>query len=269
MSQRMSACSATFFILILIGVAICHANAPAGAKVDPARAAKLRDICANAQHATDHLTDYRVRFHRREMINDKQGKEETLMLTIRSKPFCVHVKCLAGSENEGREMLYDSSKAGASMHVLTGRGDVIAGLHMELGIRSERVMASTRHSIDEAGFAHATERLGIAVEQYLTGQPKASQFEPLGLQTRSESRVPMEVMLQHIPAQQEPLLPHGGKRYWHFNADPDVAERFLPTLVVTFDDRGRQVEYYFYDRLLPKVLLEMQDFDAEKRWGKP
>jgi hypothetical protein len=166
-------------------------------------------------------------------------------------------------------MIYDSTKPGASMHVLTGKGDVIAGLHMELGIRSERVMASTRHSIDEAGFAHTIERLGIAVDHYLTGQPGASDFEPLGLQTRSESRVPMEVVLQNIPGQQEMLLPHGGKRYWHFNADPDAAERFLPTLVVTFDDRGRQVEYYFHDRLLPKVLLESQDFDPEKRWGKP
>jgi len=269
MSQRMCVCSGAFFFLIFSCVAICQAHAPATRAVDPARAAKLRDLYANAQHAAERLADYRVRCHRREVINDKQGKEETLMLTIRSKPFSVHVKCLSGSENEGREMIYDSTKPGPTMHVLTGKGDVIAGMHMELGVRSERVMACARHSIDEAGFAHAVERLGAAVERYLTGQPRANEFEPLGLQTRSESRVPMEVVLQHIPAQQEPLLPHGGKRYWHFNTDPDAAERFLPTLVVTFDDRGRQVEYYFHDRLLPKVMLESQDFDPDKRWGRP
>jgi hypothetical protein len=269
MNQRMSAYSCVIFFIVFCCSVVCQAHAPAAGTVDPARAAKLRDLCANAQHASERLTDYRVRFHRREVINDKQGKEETLMLTIRNKPFCVHVKCLAGSENEGREMIYDSSKAADLMHVLTGKGDVISGLHMELGVRSERVMASTRHAIDEAGFAHVTDRLREAVEQYLTGQPGVSEFEPLGLQTRSESRVPMEAMLQHIPAQQEKLLPHGGKRYWHFNADPDVPERFLPTLVITFDERGRQVEYYYYDRLLPKVLLEIQDFDAVKRWGRP
>jgi hypothetical protein len=268
MSQRMCGRSCVALSLFLSCVIIGQAHSPLARSVDPARAAKLRDLYAQAQQAAERLTDYRVRLRRHEVIGEKRGSEETLMLTIRNKPFCVHVKCLPGSENEGREMLYVADKSDASMHVLTGKGDVIAGMHMELGIHSQRVMASSRHSIDEAGFGHAVERLGIALDRYLTGQPGAGEFESLSLQTRSESRVPMDVIMQHIPAQQEALLPHGGKRYWHFNTDPDAPERHLPTLVTTFDERGQQVEYYFHDRLLPRVVLESQDFDAEKRWAR-
>ncbi len=240
---------------------------PATSPVEPARTAKLRDLLAKAQQAADRLSDYRVRLRRREIIGGKRGVEDILMLTIRSKPFSVHVKCLPGSENEGREMLYVAAKP-EDMHVLTGKGDVLAGMRMDVSIRSEMVTANSRRSIDEAGFAYALQKLGLAVDRYLTGQPASGEFEPLGLQTRSESRAPMEVVLQHIPANQEPLMPHGGKRYWHFNADPDSAERFLPTLLVTFDEKGQEVEYYYHDRLLPRVNLENHDFDADQLWSR-
>jgi hypothetical protein len=255
-------------ILIFLGILTSRAQSTSSSTIDPSRASKLRQLVAQAHQAADRLTDYRVRLRRREVIGDKQGMEETLMLTVRNHPFCVHVKCLPGSENEGREMLYVAGKPDAPMHVLTGKGDVISGLHMEVGVHCDRVMANSRHGIDEAGFSHSIERLNSALERYLAGQAGTGEFEPIGLQPRSESRVPMDVVVQHISPQQEKLLPHGGKRYWHFNTDPDAAERHLPTLVITFDDRGQQVEYYCFDRLLPRVVLESSDFDPERRWSR-
>lgn len=236
--------------------------------VEPARAAKLREILSNANQSLDQLGDYRVRLRRREVVAEKQCHEDLVMLTIRAKPFAVHVKCLPGCENEGREILYVAGKSQESLQVLTGKGDVLAGMRMELSLHSDMVTANSRRALNEAGFANVLQRFSLAVDRYLSGQPHASIFEPLGLQTRSESRAPMEVVMQRIPPREEPLLPQGGLRYWHFSADADLAERHLPTLIITFDDKGQEVEYYLHDRLLPKVPLDARDFVADKLWAK-
>jgi len=235
--------------------------------VSPARVAKLREVQRQAEQTVEGLADYRVRLHRRELVNGHRT-DDRLMMTVRRKPFSVHIKCLPGGVNEGREMLYLEGKTEETMSVLTGKGDILSGIRMELSIRSERVTSQSRRTIAEAGFGHIVERYSLAVERYLSGQPRASELEPLGLQTRPESRAPMDVILQHIPVGDEPLLPHGGKRYWHFNQDADLAERHLPTLIITFDDRGQEVEYYHHDRLLPRVAVESQDFDGDRLWGK-
>src|SRR4051794_33616572 len=72
--------------------------------VEPARAAKLRDVQRQSQLAVDRIADYRVRLHRREMVQGNRN-DDRLMMTVRRKPFSVHIKCLGG-ENEGREMIY-------------------------------------------------------------------------------------------------------------------------------------------------------------------
>jgi len=235
--------------------------------VEPARAAKLRELIGNANQSLERLGDYRVRMRRREIVN-KTCHEDLVMLTVRSKPFAVHVKCLTGSENEGREILYLSGQQEEMFQVLTGKGDVLAGMRMDVAINSLMVTSNCRRGLNEAGFTNMVQRFGLAVDRYVAGQGHVSEFEPIGLQTRTESRAPMEVVIQRIPAGEEPLLQHGGIRYWHFNADADAAERHLPTLVITFDDKGQEVEYYLHDRLIPKVSLEARDFNADKIWSR-
>jgi hypothetical protein len=251
-----------FTFLLLAGT---HAGEPKSS-IEPAKAAKLRDIQRQAQVAADRLGDYRVRLHRREVIHSHRN-DDRLMLTVRRQPFSVHIKCLGG-ENEGREMIYVAGRPDDTMNVLTGKGDILCGLRMEMSIKSERVTSQSRRTIAEAGFGHVVRRFSLAIDRFLAGQPKASEFESIGLQTRTESRAPMDVLVQHLPPGDEALLPHGGKRFWHFNQDADLPERHLPTLVITFDDRGQEVEYYFHDRLLPRVNLENRDFDADQVWTK-
>lgn len=259
----------TVTLLLVSGLlTVLHQAQSAEPAVEPARAAKLREILSNAGRSMEMLGDYRVRLRRREVVAEKQSHEDLVMLTIRIKPFAVHVKCLPGGENEGREILYVAGQPEENLHVLTGKGDVLAGMRMELSMRSDMVTSNSRRGLNEAGFANVLQRFSLAVDKYLSGQPRACIFEPLGLQTRSESRAPMEVVMQRIPPQEEPLLPRGGVRYWHFSADADLAERHLPTLIITFDDRGQEVEYYLHDRLLPKVALEAHDFVADKLWAK-
>lgn len=259
------------YLFVLVGVCLlCRdvqsANSPTG--VEPVRAAKLRQVLSNANQSLEKLGDYRVRFRRREVVAGKQCHEDVIMLTIRQKPFAVHAKCLPGCENEGREILYVAGESEENLHVLTGKGDVLSGLRMEVPLRSETVTSHSRRGLDQAGFTKVVHQFGLAVDRYLSGQYRVSEFEPIGLQTRAESRAPMEVVVQNIPANEEPLLPHGGTRYWHFNADADAVERHLPTLIITFDEKGQEVEYYLHDRLLPQVTLDAQDFAADRLGGK-
>lgn len=259
-------------LCVALLLCLCHVlqlqSAEPVPDVEPARAAKLREVLSNANQSLQKLENYRVRMRRRELVSGKTFHEDVVMLTIRATPFAVHVKCLPGSENEGREVLYVPDQQQENLKVLTGKGDVLAGMRMDVGLKSDMVTAHCRRGLNEAGFANIVQRFQLAVDRYLSGQHGASYFEPLGLQTRAESRAPMEVVMQRIGANEEPLLPHGGTRYWHFSADADLAERHLPTLIITFDEKGQEVEYYLHDRLLPRVSLESQDFIAEKLWGK-
>jgi hypothetical protein len=255
-------------VFMLAGLSLLAQSADPVPGVEPARAMKLRELIGNANQSLQHLDNYRVRMRRREVVSGKTCHEDLVMLTVRSAPFAVHIKCLPGSENEGREILFVPDRQAENLQVLTGKGDVLSGMRMDVSLKSEMVTAHCRRGLNEVGFANIVQRFHLAVDRYLASQSGCSTFEPLGLQTRSESRAPMEVVLQRIAATEEPLLPHGGTRYWHFSADADLAERHLPTLIITFDDKGQEVEYYFHDRLLPKVSLESQDFDADKKWRK-
>jgi hypothetical protein len=40
-------------------------------------------------------------------------------------------------------------------------------------------------------------------------------------------------------------------------------------LVSTLDERGAEVEYYHFDRLLTGVKLNDADFDPDALWGRP
>jgi hypothetical protein len=255
-------------IISIFLVCISYLQSADPAEVEPAQAVKLRTIQRNAQQSLEKLEDYRVRLRRREMVSGKQCQEDVVMLTIRHKPFAVHVKCLPGSENEGREILYVPEQYQEMLKVLTGKGDVLSGIRMDVGLKSDMVTANSRRGLNEAGFANVIQRFSLAVDKFLAGQPRCSTFEPLGLQTRAESRAPMEVVMQKIPPGEEALLPHGGLRYWHFSMDADLPERYLPTLIITFDEKGQEVEYYSHDRVLPRIPLDQSDFHAELIWSR-
>lgn len=262
-------CSVLLALLCVLAITN-HAvqSADPHSPVEPARAAKLRELIGNANQSLEKLGDYKVRMRRREIVANKTCHEDLVMLTIRHKPFAVLVKCLVGSENEGRQIIYHAGQPEESFQVLTGKGDVLAGMRMDIPVNSVMVTSSCRRGLNEAGFANMVQRFGLAVDKYISGQGRVSEFEPIGLQTRAESRAPMEVVIQRIPAGEEALLQQGGIRYWHFSADADSAERHLPTLVITFDNKGQEVEYYLHDRLIPQVSLEAHDFNADKLWSK-
>jgi hypothetical protein len=61
----------------------------------------------------------------------------------------------------------------------------------------------------------------------------------------------------------DPNLPRGGHRLWAF--DPQTK---FPALLITHDETGHEVEYYFYDRFEFPVRLDDDDFNPDKLWTK-
>jgi hypothetical protein len=81
---------------------------------------------------------------------------------------------------------------------------------------------------------------------------------------RPEFDQPVAAVEHVLPGGLDPSLPRGGRRTWFF--DPEMK---LPMLICTTDERGREAEYYRYDRLQYPVNLQDSDFDPDKLWSKP
>ena len=93
--------------------------------------------------------------------------------------------------------------------------------------------------------------------------PKAGSLVDLGAVDRPEFGRAVAAIEHHIQPGAEAELPRGGRRLYCF--DPDTG---LPTLLVTRDHTGREVEYYFYDRVMVNVGLKPDEFDPNALWGK-
>lgn len=238
--------------------------------LEPARRpdlAVVRNLVQQAQGRLDTIDNYVIRFRRREVIQGRAMPEDLLLCKFRQRPFSVYMKSIGNNAHEGREIIYVAGRNNNLMHVRTGKGDVIAGICLEMEPNSPRATANSRHTIDEAGMENLIRRLTGVLNRVESGQTGET-LTYLGPQPRTESRVPLEAVAQKLLPGKEKLLPQGGKRTFYFNADPDSTEYQLPVLVITEDETGREVEYYLYDRLSPNVGLTEKDFDPTVVWGK-
>ena len=138
------------------------------------------------------------------------------------------------------------------------------GSRIALAPDSTMVRNSSRHSITEAGIGFQIERFSAIVEANEKGDKRWGTLTYVGPQKRPEFAAPVETAEQVVPVGADKDLPRGGRRTWMF--DPKT---HLPTLVITHDDQGHQVEYYLHDRILVPVPLDDRDFDPDALWGKP
>jgi hypothetical protein len=64
-----------------------------------------------------------------------------------------------------------------------------------------------------------------------------------------------------FPPNREPEAPQGGKRLLGF--DPAMK---WPVFSNTFDQNGREIDYYVFDRFQLNVKLDDDDFNPDKLW---
>jgi hypothetical protein len=212
------------------------------------------------------LDSYIVRLTRREVVSGRAQPEEMMLFRFRAKPWSVYFKWL-GKAGQGREVLYVRGQHGGKIHSLLAAGDMPftpAGKRMALAVDSIFVKSACRHPITEAGLAANIDRIGRLLANVAAKRDKAGSIAVLGPLERPEFEKPVQAIQHTIPPGADATLPQGGKRTYYFCPDSK-----LPMLTIAHDEKGREAEYYRYDRLLTNVKLDDADFDPERLWRKP
>ena len=227
---------------------------------DPLRALYER---AAKQYKT--MDTYLMRLRRREVVGDKARPEELCLVKFRQEPWSVYFKWI-GPEAKGREVIHVKNQYGNRIHSLLAAGDVLlmpAGARFSVAVDSSMVKSKSRYPITEAGFGTSIRRFGTLIEAIEKGDKREGTAKYLGLVKRAEFETVVEGVEQTVPPKSDPLLPGGGKRWWFF--DPF---NYMPVLVITHDETGREVEYYCYDRIQSPARLDDDDFNPDKLWKK-
>lgn len=212
------------------------------------------------------LDSYIVRLTRREHLKGKPGPKEIIAFSFRKKPFSVHFKWL-GKTAEGREVVYVKDRFENKIHTRLAKGDSLlmpAGARLSLSPDNPLVRSASRHPITDAGICHCVESLTAQLDAQERGDRRQGTLAAIAPQRRPEYSQPVETLERLLPPGAEPELPRGGRRLMFF--DP---ENHLPMLVVTYDDKGTEVEYYRYDRLITPANLDDDDFNPDKLWAAP
>jgi hypothetical protein len=232
----------------------------------PAGAITARKLYQTANERISTVDSYIVRLTRREVVKDKMNPEEVLLFKFRKTPWSVYLKWL-GKEGQGREVVYVRGQYEGKIHTLLAGGDiplVPAGRRMALLPDSILVRSACRHPITEAGIGASIDRIGAVLTANERGDRRLGTMTLLADVRRPEFNRPVNALEHTFPPGYDTSLPKGGKRTYFF--DPATG---LPTLIRTLDERGAEVEYYRYDRLLTGVKLDDADFDPDVLWGKP
>jgi hypothetical protein len=224
-----------------------------------------RQLLQRAAERCATLDSYIVRLTRRESLKGKPGPEEIIAFSFRKQPFSVHFKWL-GKTAEGREVVYVKDRFDNKIHTKVAAGDSLllpAGARLSLAPDNPLVRAASRPPITDAGICHCVQSLIALLDAQERGDRRQGTLTVLAPQQRPEYPQPVETLERLIPPAVEPELPRGGRRLIYF--DPDW---HLPMLVITYDDKGKEVEYYRYDRLITPVPLDDDDFNPDKLWPR-
>jgi hypothetical protein len=225
----------------------------------------LRRLYDEVKKQDDTLDSYIVRLTRRESLKGKMQPEELLLFKFRKHPKSVCMEWL-GTVAHGRQVIWVQGQHESKIHTLTAAGDMPlmpAGRRISLAPDSILVRNSSRHSITEAGIGTLLARFNKLLDAADRGDTSQGTIAYLGLVRREEFGHPVEGVEWTIPPGLESPLPHGGRRWCY--VDPD---NHMPVLIITNDDRGREVEYYRYERYLLGVNLNDDDFNPDKVWTK-
>jgi hypothetical protein len=227
---------------------------PAAPVADPS--AKLRELYGLAAQTYAQIDGYTAQLRRKEVVHGEDKPEEIMLFKFRKQPWSVYFKWI-GMENRGREVVFVKGRYDSKIHSHLGPKEPsipFMGRKMALAPDNMLVRSRSRHDITEAGIGHIIEEFG----KQLAG-PQARLLRYAGTVTRSEYPQPLDAVEQVLPPGAEPQLPRGGRRLIGY--DP---ASHLPVLVVTHDDRNRQVEFYLYEQLQFPVMLTDNDFNPER-----
>jgi hypothetical protein len=225
----------------------------------------IRRLHRLAAERCDAMDSYIARLTRREQVRGENKPEEVMLFKFRKQPWSVYLKWL-GPTATGREVIYVKGQYENKIQTLLAAGDMPlapAGKRMSLAPDSVFVRGASRHPLTEAGLGASVERLGHVLVALDRGDQRRGTLSDLGSIVRPEFGRPIPAVEHIIPPGLDPNLPRGGRCLYGFDPDNN-----LPVLVAVRDERGQEVEYYFYDRLQFPVRLDDNDFSPEVLWSR-
>ncbi len=239
---------------------------PSSPTVPPAQSPPhtARQLLQQAASRYAGMDSYITRLVRREFLKGSSQPEEILLFKFRKNPWSVHFKWL-GDTAKGREVVYVKGRYDDKIHTKLAAGDaplMPAGARIAVAPNSILARSASRHPITNAGIGHCIDSLMAQLTAQERGDRREGTLTAIAPQRRPEYPQPVETIERVIAPGAEPELPRGGRRLICF--DPDWQ---LPLLVVTYDDKGREVEYYRYDRIQAPVNLDDDDFNPDKLWA--
>ena len=240
---------------------VIERTAPPKESVD-ATGTTLRSLHQRAAARYAAMDTYTMRFKRREVVGGSAKPEEVIEGKFRREPFSVYFKWV-GEEGKGREVCYVHGQNENLIHTLMAPGDLFlfGGKVFRVSPDSSLVKSKSRYPITEAGLGSLIDRYGRLIAAVEKGDVSEGSAEYVGRRKRPEFDEPVDVALQVLAAKNDPSLPRGGQRFWHFDAKDG-----LPVLVLTLDETGREVEYYCHDRIVGPARLDDDHFNPEKLW---
>jgi hypothetical protein len=251
------------YFLALIPACLALAEGPASAQQAPALPT-AKGLYEGARERYDRVGSYIARLTRRETVKGERRPEELILVKFRERPWSAHMKWL-GEAGRGREGVYVKGHHGDKVHVRLAAWDIPfmpAGRRMALSPDGALLRSASTHPITELGIGAALDRIGRVQAALGRGDRGLGELAAVGPRRLREFAERAYGIEHRIPPGADPAVPAGGRRtYW---LDPDSG---LPTLVVTLDAEGGEVEYYRYDRLQLAVRLDDEDFDPDRLWG--
>lgn len=215
-----------------------------GPTADNSNLAALKKLLQTASDKWKAVDTYEARMTRREVVNGTAGQTEEVLLQFRKEPMSVYMRNV-GDAGKGREVLYNPSKFGDKMHIVTGAGDGFAGLKVTRTPDDPSVRARSRHTIREAGFGTTIGSFAALVAGMESGKLPADATKYVGIVKRPEyGELPLALVEQAVRPGAESLA-GGGVRQWFFDAKPDSPSYGLPVLVILYEHpKAREIEYY-------------------------
>ena len=236
---------------------------PSPAAVNLAQLKKLAQVAGNKWKSVD---TYEARLVRRETVNGVEGPREEVLYQFRKEPMSIYMRTTSEAGKD-RQVLYVKGKYGDKMHVSTGAGDnafVGVGFKITISPDDPRALEKSRFSIRDAGFGRGINNFTQTVEKIESGRLPPDTLKYLGPTQRQEYPYPLEAVAQTIRPGDEKHTPHGGTRLLYFDPKPESPSYGLPVLVVATDPKGKELEYYCFDRFRLPAGLTDADFDPAR-----
>lgn len=248
--------------------AVAEPPKPAGPSPAAVNLSHLKKLAQVASDQWKKVDTYEARLVRQEVVyagdgKATEGKKEEVLYRFRRDPMAVYMKNL-GDVGKGREVLYNPSKHGEKLHIVTGAGDFISGMEVTKSPDDPMVRDRSRQSIRDAGFGRGITAFAGTVEKIEGGRLPPDVLKYLGPTKRPEYVHPLEAVAQTIRPGDDKQSPHGGTRTWFFDGKPESPSYGLPVLVVTTEPGGKDIEYYCFTQFRLPAGFTDADFDPAR-----